>query len=133
MNNVILIGRLTRDPEYTAGAKTGMTRFTLAVDRPWQKDKEREADFIRIKVFGREAENCDRYLSKGRMVAVRGRIQTGSYQNKEGQTVYTTDVIGDRVEFMPEGRKSDPAPAPRQEPPQTVADAFAETGEDIPF
>ena len=96
MNQVILIGRLTRDPElvYTPGNQTAVTRFSIAVDR---RDKEKTADFIRITVFGKQAENCDRYLHKGKQVAVNGRIQTGSYKNREGQTVYTTDVIANNA------------------------------------
>lgn len=102
MNSVILIGRLTRDPElsYTPNNQTPVTRFTLAVDRPVSQGRERQADFIRITVWGKQAETCDRYLAKGRQVAVMGRIQTGSYKNREGQTVYTTDVVADRVEFL---------------------------------
>ena len=98
MNSVILIGRLTADPElnYTQ-SQMAICRFTLAVDR---SGRDKGADFIRITVFDRQAENCNRYLSKGRQAAVHGRIQTGSYQNREGQTVYTTDVIADRVEFV---------------------------------
>ncbi|MBQ0005307.1 MAG: single-stranded DNA-binding protein [Clostridiales bacterium] len=102
MNSVILIGRLTRDPElsYTPNNQTAVTRFTIAVDRPVAQGRERQADFIRITVWGKQAETCDRYLSKGRQVAVMGRIQTGSYKNREGVTVYTTDVVADRVEFL---------------------------------
>ena len=98
MNSVILIGRLTADPElnYTQ-SQMAICRFTLAVDR---SGRDKGADFIRITVFDKQAENCKRYLSKGRQTAVHGRIQTGSYQNREGQTVYTTDVIADRVEFV---------------------------------
>ncbi len=105
MNCVTLVGRLTRDPElrYTAGSQTAMATFTLAVDRPFSK--EREADFIRIVVYGRQAENCSTYLAKGRQAAVQGRIQTGSYTRQDGQKVYTTDVIADRVEFI--GGRSD--------------------------
>ncbi|HHW94858.1 MAG TPA: single-stranded DNA-binding protein [Mogibacterium sp.] len=102
MNNVVLIGRLTKDPElsYTPNTQTAVTRFTLAVDRPRRSGEDAGADFIRITVWGRQAETCDRYLSKGRQVAVLGRIQTGSYKNREGVTVYTTDVVADRVEFL---------------------------------
>lgn len=102
MNQVVLIGRLTKDPElsYTPNNQTAVCHFTLAVDRPVGQGKERQADFIRITVFGRQAENCDRFLQKGRQAAVLGRIQTGSYKNREGVTVYTTDVIADRVEFI---------------------------------
>ncbi len=102
MNQVILIGRLTRDPElsYTHSTQNAVCRFTIAVDRPRRQGEDAGADFIRITVWGRQAETCDRYLSKGRQVAVQGRIQTGSYKNREGVTVYTTDVVADRVEFL---------------------------------
>ena len=109
MNSVILIGRLTRDPElrYTSGSQMAVAKFSLAVDRPVRSGKEREADFPRITVFGKQAENCERYLSKGRMVGIQGRLQTGSYQDKDGKTVYTTDVIADRVEFLEWGDRKD--------------------------
>jgi single-strand DNA-binding protein len=74
--------------------------FTLAIDRPVRNGGERQADFPRIVVFGRQAETCEKYLAKGRLVAVSGRIQTGSYQNQKGDTVYTTDVVANRVEFL---------------------------------
>ena len=104
MNEVVLIGRLVRDPEvrYT-NSQMAVCTFTLAVDRPFSRNRQEgapTADFIRITVFDRQAENCGRYLSKGRQAAVQGRIQTGSYVNKEGRTVYTTDVIANRVEFI---------------------------------
>lgn len=106
MNNVVLIGRLTRDPElrYIPESQNAVATFTLAVDRPFSKEKQ--ADFIRITVFGKQAENCERYLTKGRLAAVQGRIQTGSYKNKEGVTVYTTDVIAERVEFLGGGDRA---------------------------
>ena len=100
MNNVILIGRLTKDPElsYTQ-SQTALCKFTIAVDR--QSKEEKTADFIRIVVWGKQAENCGRYLYKGKQCAVNGRIQTGSYKdNKSGNTVYTTDVIANNVEFL---------------------------------
>ena len=105
MNSVVLIGRLTRDPElsYTPNTQSAITRFTIAVDRPRRQGEDQGADFIRITVWGKQAETCDRYLSKGRQVAVLGRIQTGSYKNREGVTVYTTDVVADRVEFLGSG------------------------------
>ena len=141
MNSVILIGRLTRDPElvYTPGNQTAVTHFSIAVDRTTAQGKERQADFIRITTFGKQAENCDRYLHKGKQVAVNGRIQTGSYKNKDGQTVYTTDVIASNVEFLgssqqgtprqPDEAYSDSAPNYQDEMP----DAFEATEEDIPF
>ena len=106
MNSVVLIGRLARDPElsYTPNTQTAVTRFTIAVDRPRRQGEDQGADFIRVTVFGRQAETCDRYLSKGRQAAVQGRIQTGSYKNREGVTVYTTEVIADRVEFLGSGQ-----------------------------
>lgn len=113
MNHVILIGRLARDPElsYTPNTQTAACRITLAVDRPKRNgdaqgaDYVRSADFIRVTVWGRQAETCDRYLSKGRQIAVMGRIQTGSYKNRNGETVYTTDVVAERVEFLGGGQQ----------------------------
>ena len=109
-NLVFLIGRLTKDPEtrYTAGSQMAVCTFTLAVDRPTKQGEEKKADFPRITVFGRQAENCEKYLSKGKKVAVQGRIQTGSYQNSQGQTVYTTDVIAERIEFLEWGEQKKP-------------------------
>lgn len=106
MNNVVLIGRLTKDPElrYIPESQNAVATFTMAVDRPFSKEKQ--ADFIRITVFGKPAENCERFLVKGRMVGIQGRLQTGSYKNKEGATVYTTDVIAERVEFLEWGDKA---------------------------
>lgn len=98
MNCVLLIGRTTRDIElrYTQN-QTAVARFTLAVDR---HDKDKNSDFISCIAFGKTAEAMNRYVSKGNKIAVSGRIQTGSYTNKDGQKVYTTDVIADRVEFI---------------------------------
>lgn len=101
MNSVVLIGRLTRDPEvrYT-GEQMAIANFSVAIDRPPRRDGTKETDFPRVTVFGKQAENCEKYLRKGRLVAVQGRIQTGSYTNKNGDKVYTTDVVADRVEFL---------------------------------
>ena len=101
MNRVELIGRLTRDPElrYT-GSNIATTRFTLAVNRPFQSQNgEQGTDFINIVVWRKQAENVKKYCSKGSLVAVEGRIQTGSYE-KDGQRVYTTDVVADSVQFL---------------------------------
>lgn len=105
MNSVQLIGRLTKDPEvrYTTGQnQTAVATFTLAIDR---MGKEKQTDFPRITVFGRQAENCEKYLRRGNRVAIEGRIQTGSYTNKDGNKVFTTDVVANRVEFI-ETRKT---------------------------
>ncbi|WP_312093422.1 single-stranded DNA-binding protein [Aminipila sp.] len=106
MNNIVLIGRLTKDPEvrYIAETQMAVATFTLAVNRP---GKDKGADFPRITVFGKQAENCERFLTKGRLVGIQGRIQTGSYKNKDGVTVYTTDVVANNVEFLEWGDKKD--------------------------
>ncbi|MBR0309081.1 MAG: single-stranded DNA-binding protein [Mogibacterium sp.] len=102
MNSVVLIGNLARDPElsYSPNTQMAICHFTIAVSRPRRNGEDQGADFIRVTVFGRQGENCDRYLSKGSKVAVQGRIQTGSYKNREGVTVYTTDIVANNVEFL---------------------------------
>ena len=110
MNNVFLIGRLTRDPELrftTNENNTAVARFTLAVDRQLSRDKKAElekknqptADFINIIAWGKQAENCNNNLAKGRLVAISGRIQTGSYE-KDGERKYTTEVVAEKVQFL---------------------------------
>ena len=143
MNNVVLIGRLTRDPElsYTPSNQTPVCRFTIAVDRPRRNGEDTGADFIRITVWGKQAENCDRYISKGRQVGVSGRIQTGSYKNKEGITVYTTEVVADRVEFLgggnansvPSNNSSVEESAPAMGGFEDMPDTFQAAEDDIPF
>ena len=106
MNSVCLIGNLTRDPElrYSTGAsQTAICRFTVAVNDGYG-DKQR-TNFIPVVVFNKQAENFDRYLAKDRKVAVMGRIQTGSYE-KDGRTVYTTEVIANNVEFLSSGQQA---------------------------
>ena len=99
MNKVILIGRLTKDPElnYTAGTGTAVTRFSLAVTRPFKKD---ETDFINCVAFGKTGETIAQYLTKGRQVAIIGSIRTGSYDAKDGTKRYTTDVVVESFEFI---------------------------------
>lgn len=107
MNSVVLIGRLTRDPEvrYTE-SQLAIARFSIAINRvPGRDGQDRGADFPNIVVFGKQAENCERFLTKGRQVAIQGHIQTGSYE-KDGRKIYTTDVIADRVEFLEWGDRS---------------------------
>ena len=109
MNSVILIGRLTKDPEvrYTSGQEPmAVASFSVAIDRPTRQGQEKKADFPRVTVFGKQAENCEKFLAKGRLVGVQGRIQTGSYTNRDGATVYTTDVVADRVEFLEWGDRA---------------------------
>ena len=107
MNSVVLIGRLTKDPEtrYTSGSQMAVTTFSVAIDRPVKQGEEKKTDYPRVTVFGKQAENCERFLKKGRQVGVQGKLQTGSYTNKEGVTIYTKDVVADRVEFLEWGDK----------------------------
>ena len=102
MNKVILMGRLTRDPDvrYSQGENpTAVARYSLAVDRRFSRNEENSTDFINIVAFGKAGEFAEKYLHKGTKVLVTGRIQTGSYTNKEGQKVYTTDVVAEDQEF----------------------------------
>lgn len=111
LNRVILIGRLTRDPElrYTPSG-VAVTQFTLACDRPFTNNSgEREADFIPIVTWRQLAETCANYLRKGRLTAVEGRIQVRSYDNNEGRRVYVTEVIADNVRFLESNRGGDDA------------------------
>jgi single-strand DNA-binding protein len=129
MNSVQLIGRLTRDPEvrYISESQMAVATFTVAIDRPTAAGKEKQIDFPRVTVFGRQAENCERFLTKGRLVGIQGRIQTGSYTDKNGQTVYTTDVVADRVEFLEWGDR------PATNRAQDVPDGFRAVEDDMPF
>jgi len=142
MNSVVLIGRLTRDPEirYTAGTQMAVATFTVAIDRPVRAGAEKQTDFPRVTVFGKQAENCERFLAKGRLVGIQGRIQTGSYTNKDGVTVYTTDVVADRVEFLEWGDRNERGSAPRQSAGSgsmggfdAAPEGFSAIDEDIPF
>lgn len=103
MNKVILMGRLTRDPEvrYVNGqnGNTAVARYTLAVDRKFKQEGQQEADFISCVAFGKAGEFAEKYFKKGLKILVTGRIQTGSYTNKDGQKVYTTDVVVEEQEF----------------------------------
>ena len=130
MNNVVLIGRLTKDPELSYGGQNSdiaVCRFTLAVDRPTQ---DKAADFIRIVVFRKQAENAKQYLAKGRQCAVEGRIQTGRYKDREGKTVYTTDVVENRVEFL---TKPNSGSHQEEQGSESVTDACIGVDEDLPF
>ncbi len=108
MNKVILMGRLTRDPEvrYSQGENAqAFATFTLAVDRRMRRsgtdggDQQQQADFLRCVTFGRQAEFAEKYLHQGTKIALTGRIQTGSYTNRDGQKVYTTDIVVEDMEF----------------------------------
>lgn len=132
MNKVILIGRLTKDPvtSYTQEGK-GVTRFTLAVDRRFKRE---ETDFINCVAFGRQAEFSEKYLKQGTKIAITGRIQTGSYTNREGKKVYTTDVVVEELEFV-ESKKQEKTPSP-QEQPSKKDDGFIiipDDAKELPF
>ena len=135
MNNVTLIGRLTRDPEVRYSNDLAIARFSIAINRmPGRDGQDRGADFINIVVFGRQAENCERFIRKGSQVGIQGRIQTGSYQNKDGNTVYTTDVVADRVEFLGGGNRQESSNGGASKPAGEIHDGFeAIEDDDIPF
>lgn len=102
MNKVALVGRLTKDPEvrYTANNQTPVAKFTIAVNRMFKQEGQPDADFIPIVVWGKPAENCGKYIGKGRLVAVAGRIQTRSWDDQEGKRHFATEVIADEVHFL---------------------------------
>ena len=146
MNKVILMGRLTRDPEvrYSQGANSlAIARYTLAVDRRFRREGEPTADFINCVAFGRAAEFAERYLRQGTKIAITGRIQTGSYTNRDGVKVYTTDVVVEEQEFAESKANSaapsnsnyqaSPAPSPRAD----IGDGFMNIpdgiDEELPF
>ena len=152
MNKAVLMGRLTRDPEvrYSQGEKaTAIARYTLAVDRTFKRDGEQTADFINCVVFGRSAEFAERYFRQGTKIAISGRIQTGSYTNKDGVKVYTTEVVVDEQEFaeskaasannsgfQPQGGFQQAAPA-KPSPNAAIGDGFMNIpdgiDEELPF
>lgn len=102
MNKVIMMGRLTRDPEvrYSQGAsQTAVARFSLAVDRRWKREGEPDADFFNCTVFGRQADFVEKYLRQGTKVVITGRVQNDNYTNKEGQKVYSVQIIVEEIEF----------------------------------
>ena len=107
MNKVVLIGRLTRDPElkFTPGTGAAVTTFTLAVDRRFKKEGQQNVDFIPVVVWGKTAENTANYMSKGKLMSVAGRIETRSYEAKDGGRRYVTEVVADEVSFLEWGTK----------------------------
>lgn len=144
MNKVILMGRLTRDPEVRYGTgenSTAVARYTIAVDRRFKRDGEQSADFISCVTFGRNAEFAEKYLRQGVKIAVTGRIQTGSYTNKDGVRVYTTDVVVEEQEFAESkaasasnsGYQASPSPSPSAD----IGDGFMNIpdgiDEELPF
>ena len=148
MNKVILLGRLTRDPEvrYSQGdSASAVARYTLAVDRRFRRDGDGQtADFIGCVAFGRAAEFAEKYLRQGTKIAVTGRIQTGSYTNRDGVKVYTTDVVIEEQEFAESKAASgssnnsyQASPAPSPAPSVDIGDGFMNIpdgiDEELPF
>ena len=149
MNKVILMGRLTRDPEvrYSQGENSlAIARYTLAVDRRFKRDGEASADFINCVAFGKAAEHAERFYRQGLKVVIAGRIQTGSYTNKDGVKVYTTEVVVEEQEFAESKAVSDanagsyrqaPSPAPAPAPVSDAGDGFMNIpdgiDEELPF
>jgi single-strand DNA-binding protein len=148
MNTIILIGRLTRDVETsTTQSGTTVARYTLAVDRRGRRSEngsdQQTADFIGCVCFGRQAEFAEKYLRQGTKIAVTGRIQTGSYTNREGQKVYTTDVVLDDIEFAESknaqggGDNTYSYQAPSRPAPSAAGDGFMNIpdgiDEELPF
>ena len=126
MNKVILMGRLTRDPEIGRTGDTTYARYTLALDRKRRSDNEQQGvDFISCVAFGKSAEFAEKYLHQGTKIVVVGRIQTGSYTNKDGQKVYTTDVVVEEQEFA-ESKKADSTHS-------TSGDGFMQTPDEEPY
>lgn len=143
MNKVILMGRLTRDPEvrYSQGENSlAVARYSLAVDRRFKRPGEPDADFINCVSFGKAAEFAEKYLKQGTKIAVTGRIQTGSYTNKDGQKVYTTDIVVEEQEFAESKAASSDSgyqQSQRPAPSQAIGDGFMNIpdglDEELPF
>ena len=130
MNSVSLVGRLTRDPDIKRKDELVIARFSLAVARPKMNGHEATSDFPSIVAFGKTAEMVEKYIGKGRLVGITGRIQTGNYTDKDGKKVYTTDVVAERVEFLdkkPEGESV-------EKPVESPYDGFQQiSADEIPF
>lgn len=143
MNKIVLMGRLTRDPEvrYSQGANaTAVARYSLAVDRRFKRDGEPTADFINCVAFGRTAEFAEKYFRQGLKVVVTGRIQTGNYTNKDGVRVYTTDIVVEEQEFAESKAASENhsyQASPMPSPSADIGDGFMNIpdgiDEELPF
>ena len=134
MNNWTGIGRLTKDPQIGAipSTQTVVAKFTMAIDDGYGEKKR--TNFIPVTSFGKTAENCERFLKKGRLVAVEGKIQTGSYDKQDGTKVYTTDVIANRVEFLEWDKPATGSGSKPVEAPAEIPEGFQMIqNDDIPF
>lgn len=138
MNKVILMGRLTRDPEVKYSASNmAVARYTLAVDRRFKKEGEATADFINCVAFGKAGEFAEKYFRQGTKIGVVGRVQTGSYTNKDGQKVYTTDIVVEEQEFAESKNTNQNNSVNSNNPAQATGDGFmdipAGIDEELPF
>lgn len=138
LNRVVLVGRLTKDPEFrTTPSGVDVSTFTLAVNRNFKsKDGEQQADFINCVVFRKQAENVKNFLSKGSLVGVDGRMQSRSYENKEGQRVYVTEVVCDNVQFLEPKNNGQSNNQPKQQQGQAQDNPFDNASiddDDLPF
>lgn len=135
LNRVVLVGRLTKDPDFrTTQNDVSVATFTLAVNRNFKnKNGEQQADFINVVVFRQQAENVNNYLTKGNLAGVDGRIQSRSYENKEGQRVYVTEVLADSVQFLePKNNQSNSRPQQQSGQAQSGNNPFDNGADDIP-
>ena len=134
MNKVILIGRFVRDPEvrYTSNDKC-CANFSIAVDRKYKQEGQQDADFPRVIAWGKTAEFIEKYFRQGMKIVIEGRIQTGSYKNKDGNTVYTTDIIADSVEFVESKSASSNSNSskPAESKPKIDEDGWMSIPEDV--
>ena len=132
-NIVCLTGRLTRDPDVRYKEDLAIARFTLAVARPKVNGKEATSDFPSVIAFGKTAEMAEKYLQKGKLIAIIGRIQTGNYTDKDGKKVYTTDVVAEKIEFLESKRNEESKDEPREEQAK-IPEGFEQiTDDQIPF
>ncbi|GAA0115703.1 single-stranded DNA-binding protein [Clostridium senegalense] len=131
MNKVVLIGRLTKDPElkFTPGAGTAVTTFTIAVNRKFKREGQPDADFIQVVVWGKKAESTANYMKKGLQIGIAGRIETRSYEAKDGTRRYVTEVVADEVQFLEWDKQVNSQGRGIEEP---IAD-LTPANDDIPF
>lgn len=138
MNKVVLIGRMTKDPElkFTPGTGTAVTTFTMAVNRKFKKEGQPEADFVPIVVWGKQAESTANYMSKGKLLSVAGRIETRSYEAKDGGRRYVTEVVADEVSFLEYDNKNGQVTQQNNSIPGDYfggADYIPDESDDMPF
>lgn len=136
MNKVVLIGRLTKEPElrFTQGSGKAVATFTIAVDRRFSKDGQKEADFIPIVVWGKQAESTANYMSKGKLIGIAGRIQTRNYEAKDGTKKYITEIVADEVQFLEWGDKTSQGSKPQSNNNDMFGEDITPVDDgDIPF